>query len=300
MQRFFLHLLRFSFLCIRFFLNRRLSSTAMINPAQKLQSMSSCSRFAVYFWPSPAGPLYCQNQKAMIWILLFLTLRRMVLLKRQKTLRSTAAITSSAPAVGIAGTIAIIACALSTSAQQRTTFDIIFKDEPIGVASAMVSTQGNSSSYLVETHVNVQLIYQIRIDLKLQSRYEDGIMQEASLLKRVNGTEKINNQIYWLGERYSIISQSKKVSSVEGGITRSISTLYFTEPEHISKVFSETFLTYVPVKEVANGTYTVTLPDGRINSYYYQNGACSRVSIETMLGTVYLVLNSSTPQNLQP
>ncbi len=180
------------------------------------------------------------------------------------------------------------------SQQKILIYDIIRKNETLGTVEASRITKGAQTKYHVESHVAIRLFADIKVDVWLNSNYINGIMTEAWMRKTINGRDKTNNHLLKKNDGYCFINIYGDTSSLQSSITRSISTLYFTEPLNLEKIFSENFLRYVPLQNKGQGTYKILLPDGHVNSYTYKNSICTEVEMETPLSNVFLKLKSVT------
>ncbi|MBK9731615.1 MAG: hypothetical protein IPO83_10085 [Chitinophagaceae bacterium] len=182
-------------------------------------------------------------------------------------------------------------------AQKTTcTYEIMRNNKTIGNVKTCIVRNSDQVKYLVETHVIVSFLIDVKVDIRLSSTYVAGELREAGMVRTVNGVPRINNHIVWQNGRYLFIDMEGDTSYSSHPIYNSISTLYFLEPNSLQKIFSENFLQSIPVKDLHNGNYLLELPDGHKNYYRYQKGICREVEMETPLSTVFLRLKSSSPQ----
>ncbi|MBS1658253.1 MAG: hypothetical protein K1X63_00340 [Chitinophagales bacterium] len=176
-----------------------------------------------------------------------------------------------------------------TAAAQQTEFNVIRNGKVIGTATATEVSTGTTNYYKVETHVTLQLLYKVSIDVLLTSTYQDGLLKEAHLYKKVNGSVKTDNHLQRNTEGYLVENIRQESSIVTEVINSSICSLYFREPVNGSTVFSEAFLRQIPVQKVSAGSYLITLPDGKQDIFTYRNGRCTQVKIETSFCTIVLI-----------
>ncbi|MEP7127387.1 MAG: DUF6134 family protein [Chitinophagales bacterium] len=194
-------------------------------------------------------------------------------------------------------TVALLLLSHIGYAQKNTcTYEIIRNNKTIGNVETCIVHNGDQVKYLVETHVTLSLLIDIKVDIRLSSTYVAGELREASMVRTVNGATRINNHIIKQSGRYLFIDMEGDTSYSSHPIYASISTLYFLEPDSLQKIFSENFLQSIPVKNYASGSYLLELPDGHKNYYRYEKGICREVEMETPLSTVFLRLKSSSLQ----
>jgi hypothetical protein len=60
-------------------------------------------------------------------------------------------------------------------------------------------------------------------------------------------------------------------------IINTITGLYYKEPVNVKEVYSERFATMCSVRRLPDGTYSVSLPEGKEGIYTYKNGQCRQV-----------------------
>lgn len=177
--------------------------------------------------------------------------------------------------------------------ERALVYDIMRKDDKIGTVLAVKVTNGTQEAIRIETHMNVQFVVSVKVDLVVGNSFRDDVLLEAFMRKDVNGTVKINNSIFRKGNFYNMIDKDRDTTFLHQTLSESVSTLYFEEPVNTTTIFSETFLKLLPLKKTESSTYQLSLPDGNTNYYRYEKGVCTEVIIETQLSTVHLRLRSN-------
>ncbi|HSK14202.1 MAG TPA: DUF6134 family protein, partial [Phnomibacter sp.] len=66
-------------------------------------------------------------------------------------------------------------------------------------------------------------------------------------------------------------------------------TLYFQEPVGRSELYSEGHKRMIPIRDLGNGIYKITMPDGNTNLFYYRGGQLERIVAHTSFGEVVFV-----------
>ena len=66
-------------------------------------------------------------------------------------------------------------------------------------------------------------------------------------------------------------------------ITATVGSLYYTEPEGLTEIFSERHGKFLEIEKESEGRYRLKKPDDRFNTYQYENGVCTKVEVDNML-----------------
>lgn len=162
-------------------------------------------------------------------------------------------------------------------------------EDKIGSVIAISIKDGPKQAYRIETHVDVRVVFSFKADIVVRNTFVNEVMTEASARRVLNGTVKINNSIAKQSGRYQMINKDQDTTYYKGLINNCVSQLYFKEPLNQSYVFSEAFLEHIPLIKNTAGNYELRMPDGHINHYFYKDGECIEVAIETQLSNVRLV-----------
>lgn len=174
-------------------------------------------------------------------------------------------------------------------AQNERMYDVIRKGDNVGTLKASFSNTPLGQFFYIESRVKVWVVINIKIVYNQSNLYKNGLLQRAAMIRSVNGSTKVSNNILKHPLGYVCMNIDGDTTMVKDEIRHTIATLYFREPLDISRVYSENFLAFLPIKSTGPHTYELTLADGKKNFYTYSNGLCTKVQAETDHGTVYLV-----------
>lgn len=141
--------------------------------------------------------------------------------------------------------------------------------------------------YTTESNVNISLLVDISIYNKIQSSFINGVLQDGSMQRKVNGKQKSNTHIAWNKDKY-LITTTEDSDELKLKIYFTTGCLMYVEPENLKEIYSENFRQFISVKQVAPHKYAIQLPDGKENYYTYKNGICVEVEVPTPLATVYI------------
>lgn len=149
---------------------------------------------------------------------------------------------------------------------------------------------GNLEYYTINSKNSVNYVLgKIDVDHKTSVTYKDGVLQESFLRTDKNGEVDQFCSVSFDGHIYKIQTEKEKLSYSKP-ITASVVTLYFKEPIGLTEIFSEVFGKMVPLTEVKPHKYSIKLPDGKKNTYTYENGIVVEVEVPSPVGTAHIRL----------
>ena len=179
---------------------------------------------------------------------------------------------------------------LAQQSEKSQVYEIYRGNDKIGQVVAITVSDGKKKFIRIETHIDVRVLFTVKVDVVVKNNFVDEVLSEASVRRVINGSVKINNTIIRSEKRYQMVNMDKDTTFYNGTIGKCVSQLYFEEPVNLSSIFSEAFLKPVPIAKTGASTYELKLPDGNVNHYTYVNGVCTTVTIETSMATVKLRL----------
>ena len=135
-----------------------------------------------------------------------------------------------------------------------------------------------------------RLLILITIVEKQQSCFKNGILMQSSVYRKINNDIKVNKLTTHKTGYYEINNKSKRKQLKTDAINYNQLSMYFLEPENMNSFYSELFDAYITIKKIQTHNYEIELPDGNKNCYYYKNGICNRVKINSTLFTAEFIL----------
>ncbi len=186
-------------------------------------------------------------------------------------------------------TLVFLLCFSAALAQSERMYDVIRKGDNVGTLKASFTNTSLGQFFYIESKVKVWVVINIKIVYNQTNLYKEGLLQRATIIRAVNGSTKVNNNILRTPLGYVCMNKDGDTTMVKEEIRHSIATLYFKEPLNVSRVYSENFLAFLTIKSTGPHTYELTLADGNKNYYTYTNGLCTKVEAQTDHGIIYLV-----------
>lgn len=170
-----------------------------------------------------------------------------------------------------------------------TTFDVIYNGKSIGTLTASKELEGKKVIKNLRSNTDAQvLMLSVHVESEVKVHSEGEIMTSAIAYRHANrGAEDIETTTTkGTGNTYEIVKNGEKIELTHSGIKFCIADFYFTEPLGITKAYSSTYGTFVNVRYISQGVYSINLPDGKSTTFTYVNGKLTKALTGMSLGQI--------------
>lgn len=163
-------------------------------------------------------------------------------------------------------------------------YDILIDDKVIGDLIAIKDLKSDSSfEYSVLSNVDYKILFSFHISFDYKTVFNRNGKYSSSTFEYImNDDIKESNWINCNSEECYVYEGDEIIKVIDNSVKFTAIQLYFKEPLNGLSVFSERFCDMFEV-EKEKGGYKVDFPGGSTNTYYYRNGICYRVLIETLI-----------------
>jgi hypothetical protein len=168
-------------------------------------------------------------------------------------------------------------------------YDVLRNDKVIGYVHSVKTERNNTTEYILESNVAVDMFFEMRIYSRISGTFRNGQLTDGKIIRKINGKDKANARFLWVRDKY-FIQENKKTKEFKDKIFYSTACLMHREPINMKQIFSENFQKFIDVTETKPHQYTLHLPDGNKNFYSYENGICTQAQINTTFTTAYFKL----------
>jgi hypothetical protein len=176
--------------------------------------------------------------------------------------------------------------------QQLLTYKVMRNGSETGWVKLTKNTAGNVTVISMSSEIKVRMIILFKIISTEYAEFRDGKMTHSYVFRKMNESVKANHHTRLCGTEYEIESASGKEKLTISPVTFNVLSMYFGEPDGIEHVYSDSQQKLATVKKIRTGVYKLHLPDGNSNEYYYSNGICTRVKIDTSFYTAEFILTN--------
>lgn len=138
---------------------------------------------------------------------------------------------------------------------------------------------GNKSNLLLTSEIKTHLFVSITVSVKESAIFENGKMIFSSQFRKTNGVTKLDKETHFVTDKYVVTENGEKEKLNFTTIESNVLSLYFNEPINLQSAYSDKQQCYFKVIKMKDGGYKIKFPDGNMNSFYYQDGVCTKVKI---------------------
>ncbi|HMC01184.1 MAG TPA: DUF6134 family protein [Flavobacteriaceae bacterium] len=175
---------------------------------------------------------------------------------------------------------------LSSNVSETILFSVSRHNDSIGFVEIKRNTQDNVTSYIIDSEVNVRVIFNFKANGHEKSVYKDDVLVYSSMYRKMNNKLKLDQYLTLENDNYIFKNNGKKEKLPLNSIKHNLATLLYNEPTNIQKVYSDKFKKMVEINSLGNSKYKLVLPNNSVSVYHYKNGQCIKVELK---GSFYKV-----------
>jgi hypothetical protein len=168
------------------------------------------------------------------------------------------------------------------SYSQKLEYAIVWKGDSIGYILIKRALTDSTDYHNVRSVSRFRVIFSFTTGYSGETFFKNDQLIKSSLINTMNDDVDGSALVEWLNDEYLMIIDGKRTTWNEP-VKSTVGLLYFQEPKDLNKIFSERHGRYLRIEDKGNGSYVLTKPDDRINTYTYKNGRCVKVEINNLL-----------------
>ena len=185
--------------------------------------------------------------------------------------------------------LVLLHCYLSSHAQ-KLHYDVFLFGNKIGETTVERKDSGGVKHYTLRSYSRAKVLFvdrQSNMAADVLYDHDDNLF--FSYFENIKEDEKILTQIHKDKEVLHIDKNGEK-KNLKEPVKHSSLKLYFNEPKHIERIFSERMGEYFDIHQKSEGVYKATL-DGLNATYIYRAGKLMEIEMtKGFIGTVYMKL----------
>jgi len=172
---------------------------------------------------------------------------------------------------------------------QEISFDVIYKDDKVGVVLAKETKAESKFFKLLTTETSTTFLFiPIHMESEVTTTQENGALIKGTAYR--DASRKSNDVIASVSKigfnRYQRERNGVKDIIRNQRITYCVIDLYFKEPLGVTRVFSNMHAQMLTLKRMDNGQYQLIAPDNNNSLYSYRNGQLISIEVDTPVGKV--------------
>lgn len=172
---------------------------------------------------------------------------------------------------------------------ENISFSVVKKNTSIGFINIEKRTVNNITTFIVNSEVNANIIFNFNAVGKEKSVYKEDTLVYSSVYRMLNNKVKLNQALLFEKGKYILKNMGKDENIGFNVINRNLVTLFFNEPIGIDKIYADKYKVMLKITPLGNRNYKVVFPNKSISIYHYQNGKCISVDVEGSFYKVQIV-----------
>lgn len=175
---------------------------------------------------------------------------------------------------------------VNLNASETIVFSVSRHNDSIGFVAIKRTNLENVTSYIIDSEVNVRVIFNFKANGHEKSIYKDDVLVYSSMYRKMNDKLKLDQSLTLENGSYIFNNGGKKEKLTLNSIKHNLVTLLYMEPKGIKEVYSDKYKCMVQIFFLGNEKYKIELPNKSTSVYHYKNGECIRVELK---GSFYKV-----------
>ncbi len=178
---------------------------------------------------------------------------------------------------------------ITRAQKQEVFFDVIYKDEKVGVLHAEETKTESKSFKLLTIETKTSFLFiPIHMESEVTTTQKNGILIEGSAYRNASRkSSDVTATVTKIGYKlYQRERNGVKDKIRNQHISYCVVDLYFQEPLGVTKVFSNMYAQMLELKRMDDGQYQLITPDNNNSIYSYRNGRLISIEADTVVGKV--------------
>jgi hypothetical protein len=163
-------------------------------------------------------------------------------------------------------------------------FVVLRNHEIVGTLRATKSILPKKTTYSLTSFVKINALFTLNIKETIHAEYANRVLTSSHHLREINDFKSTEKQLLRVNNEYQF--EGKPHAELSDEINASVLTLYFEEPIHQTKIYTESHVKIITMKQMIPGVYTLTLPNKTTAEYHYDNGTLTKVDAYTKWGLI--------------
>ena len=162
-------------------------------------------------------------------------------------------------------------------------YEILKNGKNAGRVIVMHTRDGNRDMLHLEAFIKTNLVVGIRVKNIEKIISENGRIIQSSFHRTINNSNPVSRTIKFHNDHYLIEKNGNTRKLEVQNIQFNMASIYVNEPLAATRIYSDAAERFLEVREISSGVYQVSLPDGGVNIYHYQNRICRKIEVKQKL-----------------
>ncbi|GAA4241453.1 DUF6134 family protein [Winogradskyella damuponensis] len=173
-----------------------------------------------------------------------------------------------------------IASQTNSTSEETLYFDIVYNNKTIGSLKATKTSNDSLTYYQSSTTIETRIIKKINVNHEYNVTFNGNMLKTSNVDITINDKPHAKTFTKKSETGYQVLKNEKDKETVKDPIYYATVLLYFTEPKHVDRCYSEQTGNFNTIIALGNHAYKKVNSKERENNYYYKNGLLKRASID--------------------
>jgi len=183
------------------------------------------------------------------------------------------------------------------SKSDTLSYDLFVDDEIIGEMRVIKNMKSDSSyNYVSISSADYRMLFTFHIRFSYSTSFDSkGDYQSSEFSYYLNNNKKESNLIRREGNKFNVYEDGKIKKVIDDPLDHTAMEMYFNEPLEEEWVFSERFCDQFKIEKEGIDNYKIDFPGGCTNHYFYKDGKCFKIKINTLISDMEFRLRKNAP-----
>ncbi|MGZ5252757.1 MAG: DUF6134 family protein [Flavitalea sp.] len=165
----------------------------------------------------------------------------------------------------------------------RYKYDILKNGKSAGQVIVLHTREGNRDLIHLEAFIKTNLVIGIRVKNIEKIITENGLIIHSSFHRTINNNNPVSRTISFREDHYTVEDNGTTRKLNVDQIKLNMASIYVVEPAEATRIYSDASEKFLQVRQLSQGVYQVSLPDGGKNIYHYENKICKKIEVRQKL-----------------
>lgn len=179
-----------------------------------------------------------------------------------------------------------------TTSVEQFSYEVLLDGKPIGTYSVNKTETNGAVNFVVETNTVAGLIRRAEHRSQLLSSYKNSKLISSQYKTWLNDRLETSCVLHWDGNQHVRQEGEDMTEICNEMVSYSSACVYFKEPAGQESLFYEEYGQELKLRSIGAHQYEVSLPNGGLERFTYENGKAVRVDKVKSFATISLKLTS--------
>jgi hypothetical protein len=185
--------------------------------------------------------------------------------------------------------MAIVLLWCSAATAQKLKYDVLLFGKKIGETTVEMKDSLGVRHYSLRSNTEVKMMFMDKkSEMSTDVLFGKDNLMKSSVFQNIKNDEKLSTKA--IGDKDKlIVDKDGEKTTFPGAVKFSSLLLYFSEPTHLQRVFSERLGQFFEITKETDGKYKAETSSGTA-IYTYLNGKLTDLEMKSSMGSIFLKL----------